>query len=213
MPAGGNQSSNPGQRVMPRERASLAGVRLRWPLVRVSVALVGAVACGGNVQNGDAVTGGGNGATGSSTGGGATSTDGGVLGQGGASSTTDGGLSDVRYVDPGCPPAMKIQGTHACDPFDPSPDMQCGAGYRCIPYVRYADKCHTEEIGTECQPSGTGVQGDDCSVADCAAGFVCVTAGTGFQCASLCRLLPNGDTCTSGLLCTPLDVDGFFVCG
>jgi hypothetical protein len=125
---------------------------------------------------------------------------------------SDAGLSDARYVDPGCPPAPKIQGPRACDPFA-SGNGQCGEGYRCVPVVQYADKCRTEEIGTECELAGNGRQGDDCSAEDCAAGFVCVTAGSGFQCAALCQLTGTGDTCTSGLICSPLDVDGFFVCG
>jgi hypothetical protein len=139
--------------------------------------------------------------------------DGGLAAAGGAFSITDAGVSDVRYIDPGCPPAMKIQGVHACDPFAPSPEAECGSGYRCAPYVQYADQCKTEEIGTQCERAGTGQQGHDCAMDECAAGFVCVTAGTGFQCAALCQLTPNGDTCQSGLICTPLDVDGFFVCG
>ncbi len=107
---------------------------------------------------------------------------------------------------------MKIQGRRECDPFAPS-NGECAQGYRCVPVVQYADKCRTEEIGTQCELAGTGRQGDDCSVEECDAGFVCVTAGTGFQCAALCQLTGTGDTCTSGLICAPLDVDGFFVCG
>jgi hypothetical protein len=178
-----------------------------------SSALAGAISCGGTVQNGDAVTSGSSGAPGSVARAGSSSLDGGVSGAGGAFTTSDAGLSDARYVDPGCPPAMKIQGVHACEPFAPSTGSGCGPRERCVPYVQYADQCKTEEIGTQCQPAGVGTQGEDCNVDDCAAGYVCVTAGTGFQCAALCQLLPNGDTCGSGLLCTPLDVDGFFICG
>ncbi len=185
---------------------------MRW--LPALVVAVWVPSCGGTVQNGDAVTGSGTGAASGRGGGTGASGASGGQGTGGAhSAPTDGGLTDVRYVDPGCPPAMKIQGTQACDPFAASPEVECGVGYRCVPYVEYADHCHTERIGTECQPAGAGRQGDDCANTDCAAGFVCVTAGTGFQCAALCKLVPGGDTCTSGLICTPLDVDGFYVCG
>jgi hypothetical protein len=104
-----------------------------------------------------------------------------------------------------------VPGTRDCDPF--ATFSECGTGARCVPYVRYADQCQTEEIGTQCATAGPGRQGDDCSSVDCAEGFVCVTAGSGFKCAALCRLVQNGDTCQSGLICSPLDVDGFFVCG
>jgi len=163
------------------------------------------------VQNDVAVTGGGSGATAGA--GGASSHAGGSVAAGGAFNPSDAGLPDARYVDPGCPPAMKVQGAHVCNPFAAPSDGECGTGYRCVPYVQYADDCHTEEIGTDCEIAGTGRQGDDCSTSDCAAGFVCVTAGTGFECAALCQLTRTGDTCTSGLICSPLDVDGYFVCG
>jgi hypothetical protein len=179
----------------------------------VSAAVAAAfVACGGTVQNGEAVTSSGSGAA--SGAGGATSRrdGGGLSGNAGTVVSSDAGLSDVRYVDPACPPAMKIQGPRQCDPFAQS-NGQCPQGYRCVPSVQYADKCRTETIGTDCELAGTGRQGDDCSVADCASGFVCVTAGSGFQCAALCQLTAIGDTCSSGLICSPLDVDGFFVCG
>jgi hypothetical protein len=175
-------------------------------------AFAGGVACGGTVQNNDAITGGGSGAPGASGRGGATSSsDGGSPGAGGSTSSTDGGLDDARYVDPGCPPAMKIEGVRICDPF--ATVSECRPGDRCVPYVQYADLCQTEEIGTQCQPAGPGRQGDDCAAEDCAAGFVCATAGSGFKCAKLCQLVDDSDTCPSGLICSPLDVEGFFVCG
>ncbi len=191
-----------------------SAVRLKPELVSfvgfagVAVAFV---ACGGTVQDGNAVTSNGSGAASGAGGTSNARVDSGLVGAGGAF-VSDAGLTDVRYVDPGCAPAMKVQGRHACNPFAQS-DEECGLGYRCVPYVRYANQCKTEEIGTECEVAGTGQQGDDCTVAECAAGFVCVTAGSGFQCAALCQLTATGDTCTSGLICTPLDVDGYYVCG
>lgn len=129
-------------------------------------------------------------------------------GSGGDQSRPDA-MSDARYRDPGCKPATKVQGRHECDVF--TGQASCGFGSKCAPYVHYAMDCQTEEIGTECVVAGTGTQGDDCANDLCAAGFVCVTAGIGLQCAQLCQdaLL---DGCPPGLLCVELDVDGFFVC-
>jgi len=187
-------------------------VRLYWLFFAGLAALASAAACGGTVQNGDAVTGGGSGSPGSAGEGGGASGYGGGFPLGGTTSVPDGGgLPDARYTDPGCAPANKVSGARDCDPF--ATFGECGPGARCVPYVRYADQCQTEEIGTQCATAGPGRQGDDCSSVDCTEGFVCVTAGSGFKCAALCRLTQNGDTCQSGLICSPLDVDGFFVCG
>jgi hypothetical protein len=185
-------------------------MRLEW-LITAGVALTAGAACGGTVQNGEAVTSGGSGAPGAAGFGGLGTATGGMGGGGGLGRLEDGGLSDARYVDPGCPPAAKIQGQRECDPF--ATVSSCPSGSGCLPYVLYADKCQTEEVGTACTTVGNGRQGDDCAADDCAAGFVCVTSGTGFQCAALCRLVGTGDTCGGGLICIPLDVDGFFVCG
>jgi hypothetical protein len=86
----------------------------------------------------------------------------------------------------------------------------CPAGYHCIPTVTYAEKCNTETIGTRCALVGSAQQGQDCSVDDCGAGLVCVSGGAGFQCAALCQTQRD---CPPGLLCAPLDVDGYGVCG
>jgi hypothetical protein len=185
-------------------------MRFEW-LITAGTALAAAAACGGTVQNGDAVTSGGSGGPGAGGSGGLASMAGGSAGRGGLDGLEDGGLPDARYVDPGCAPAAKIQGKRECDPF--AAVSTCPAGSGCLPYVQYADECQTEEVGTACTTVGAGRQGDDCTANDCAGGFVCATSGTGFQCAALCRFVGTGDTCGAGLLCTPLDVDGFFVCG
>jgi hypothetical protein len=101
-----------------------------------------------------------------------------------------------------------VQGYHECDVS--ASTATCPFGYQCIPTVTYGEKCHTEEIGTRCAVAGTAAQGDDCTVADCAAGFVCVSGGTGYECAALCHVQSD---CPPGLLCAPLDVDGYGVCG
>jgi hypothetical protein len=104
-----------------------------------------------------------------------------------------------------------VDGVHECDPYQVT--SGCGLGEKCSPYVVYADRCQSEETGTRCVFAGTGVQGDDCSSDACAAGFVCVSAGTGLQCARLCRLSGATDDCPPGLICGPLDVEGFSACG
>jgi hypothetical protein len=120
----------------------------------------------------------------------------------------DGG---APYVDPGCAPTTKIPGPRECDPY--STAASCGPGGECIPHITYTDGCQAEVIGTVCTVAGPGVQGDDCSVDNCAAGYVCVSGGAGFQCARLCTIQGIKDDCPPGLICAPLDVDGFFVCG
>lgn len=104
----------------------------------------------------------------------------------------------------------KIEGQRQCDA---AAQTGCRSNEGCVPYVVYGKMCHTEEVGTLCEPAGTGVQGDDCTTSDCAPGYVCVTDGTGFQCASLCNGTAATDECPPGLVCVDLDVDGYFVCG
>jgi hypothetical protein len=89
----------------------------------------------------------------------------------------------------------------------------CGPGQRCVPYITYGERCRTEEIGTQCTVAGVAVQGDDCANAACADGYVCVSAGSGFECAQLCTVQGGKSDCPPGLLCSPLDVDGYSVCG
>lgn len=137
--------------------------------------------------------------------------DGGIVTEdGNAPVDTPDAISDARYRDPTCAPAVKIQGTRECDVF--VGQSSCGPGEKCAPYVEYAMDCQSETIGTRCVAAGTAVQGDDCSNDVCAPGFVCVSAGIGLQCAELCHGTQVND-CPPGLLCGELDVDGFFVCG
>jgi hypothetical protein len=98
-----------------------------------------------------------------------------------------------------------------CDPF--AGYTGCGAGERCTPFVQYAaTECQREVFGTMCVVAGTGVQGDDCTRTTCAEHHVCVTTGQGNQCVRLCTLTGGLDDCPPGLLCQPLDVDGFYIC-
>jgi hypothetical protein len=136
--------------------------------------------------------------------------DGGPAGDGGFSTLADSGSDAATYVDPGCPMSGKIEGKRQCDA---AAQTGCLSSEGCVPYVVYGKMCHTEEVGTLCEPAGSGVQGDDCTTSDCAAGYVCVTDGTGFQCASLCDGTAATDECPPGLVCVDLDVDGYYVCG
>ena len=188
-------------------------MRVWWVSVAGGASAVAlAFACGGTVdKTGTAsvgpgpepsVTGGRNGAGGASSGGAG-------RGSGGNGTGSVPDLPDARFDDPGCKPSQKVEGTRECDAVSQS---GCSAGERCVPYVDYGQKCEAEEIGTRCEIAGTATQGDDCSTDICAGGFVCVTGGAGFVCAKLCRMNSADEDCPPGLLCSPLDVDGFAVC-
>lgn len=117
---------------------------------------------------------------------------------------------ETPFMDPGCPDVQRMPGPNECDPF--APVSECDAGERCVPTVEYPDDCGTERFGTVCAVAGPGIQGDDCEVESCAARHVCVTTGQGSQCVQLCTRSPGGDDCPAGLVCEPLDVDGYYVC-
>ena len=123
----------------------------------------------------------------------------------------DAGEPSTPYQDPGCPPETKVVGVHECEVGIPS--VGCGPGNRCVPYVIYGERCRTEEVGTRCTIAGTAAQGDDCAVEACADGYVCVSAGSGFECAQICTNQGGRSNCPPGLLCMPLDVPDRFVCG
>jgi hypothetical protein len=123
----------------------------------------------------------------------------------------DAGDNTTPYQDPGCPPETKIQGVNECQVGTPS--VGCAPGDRCVPYVVYGERCRTEEVGTRCAVAGPAVQGDDCTSESCADGFVCVSAGSGFECAQICTNSGGKSNCPPGLLCMPLDVPDRFVCG
>jgi len=117
-----------------------------------------------------------------------------------------------EFVDPGCknkpPPFEDFQ----CDPENQN-NGDCLNGDGCYIYVDYPDDpCGQEIYGSLCFPAGFGEQGDPCGGAqDCAAGLACVVTGSGTQCVELCDL-DGGDDCSSGLVCEPIDVEGFGGC-
>lgn len=117
-----------------------------------------------------------------------------------------------EYVDPGCPDNPPPLQDFQCDPNNQA-NSGCAFGEACYIYVNYPDEpCGQEVYGAFCGPAGFGVQGDACNGAfDCAAGFACVVTGSGNQCVQLCPLQGN-DNCPSGLVCEPIDVEGFGGC-
>jgi hypothetical protein len=187
--------------------------RVQWvSIVGVASAVLAAFACGGTVDRTGTSSVGPDDeplGTGGRSGSGGASSGGAPRGSGGSGTGSVPVLPDARYDDPGCKPAKKIEGPRECDTMSQS---GCGTGERCVPYVDYGEKCAAEEVGTRCEIAGEGRQGDDCTSELCAGGFVCVTGGAGFVCARLCRMSASGDECPPGLLCSPLDVDGFAVC-
>jgi hypothetical protein len=122
----------------------------------------------------------------------------------------DSGLPD--FMDPGCgdplPPLQDFQ----CDPYDQF-NGDCMAGEGCYIYVQYpSEPCGQEIYGALCLPAGMGEQGASCSGGQqCAPGHVCVITGSGTQCVHLCSLTGK-DGCPPGLVCEPIDVEGFGGC-
>lgn len=116
------------------------------------------------------------------------------------------------YTDPGCPDAPPPIYDLQCDPYDQD-NGDCGLGEGCYIYVQYpTEPCGQEIYGAYCFPEGSGGQGAPCGGGqDCAAGFVCVVSGSGNQCIQLCHL-SGPDGCPPGLVCEPIDVEGFGGC-
>lgn len=169
-----------------------------------------ASACGGSTAGEDTRAGGAGAGTGA--GGASPGSDGAIEsgGAGGSAADAAAGSGGSTYVDPGCPPVSRPEVTYECDPDSL---LGCEPGYKCSPFVDYADQCGTEISGTACVPEGTGVQGSDCTTELCAAGYVCASGGTGLECVKLCKPGSSTDRCPPGLVCVALDVDGFYVCG
>lgn len=128
--------------------------------------------------------------------------------------TTSSGPADAfpDYTDPGCPDAGPPLYDYQCDPYAQD-NGDCAPGEGCYIYVDYPDEpCGQEIYGAFCAPEGFGQQGEPCGGGfDCAGGFVCVVSGSGTQCVELCSL-SGDDGCPPGLVCEPIDVEGFGGC-
>ena len=117
-----------------------------------------------------------------------------------------------EYVDPGCGDPEPPETNFDCNPYDQQ-NSGCFSGEGCYIYVIYPDEaCEQETYGALCAPEGPGGQGAVCGGAnDCAAGFACVITGSGNQCVQLCPL-QGASECPPGLVCEPIDVEGFGGC-
>jgi hypothetical protein len=116
-----------------------------------------------------------------------------------------------EYVDPGCPEAGPPIQDLQCDPYHQG-NGDCPPDQGCYIYVQYPpDACTQEVYGAACAPAGVAQQGESCEQELCAPGFVCVVSGEGVQCVALCNL-SGEDGCPPGLVCEPIDVEGFGGC-
>jgi hypothetical protein len=116
-------------------------------------------------------------------------------------------VNDTRCPEVPPPPVDK-----PCDPLaEPS---GCPTGQGCFPFVRYpTGPCEVEQYGTLCLATGPGTQGDSCEQQACAAQHICVSTGRGTQCVRVCSLDSSADSvCPAGLLCEPIDIQGFGGC-
>lgn len=116
------------------------------------------------------------------------------------------------YRDPDCDEAPPAPPILECDPL--AEPTGCAEGEACSPFVDYPrSECEKERYGALCVPEGEGTQGSPCGdgVSSCKSGFVCVISGAGVQCVELCDLETIG-SCPDGLVCEPIDVQGFGGC-
>jgi len=181
----------------------------RFWVVAVFCSVFALLHCGGSVE----IAGGG----GSGAGGAGGRGQAGHTGRAGSPSAGAGALPDAgrdAYVDPGCPDLGPPVEVKECDAFSPSPT--CPPGLGCFPFVDhpFGEGCGAQRFGTECRPTGTGLQGDRCGSdgQGCASGFVCVVGSQpGKHCVQLCPI-GGQKTCPAGLICGELDVEGFGVC-
>jgi hypothetical protein len=139
----------------------------------------------------------------------------------GAGHSHDGGGPDSDippdalpdYVDPGCPDAGPAEMMFTCDPYNQH-NGDCPGNEGCYIFSNPPQTlCGKEVYGSECATQGPGMQGASCNGGphQCAAGFCCVVTGSGNQCVLLCEL-QGGTGCPDGLVCEPIDVEGFGGC-
>jgi hypothetical protein len=116
------------------------------------------------------------------------------------------------FEEPGCAPVVAPPPINECDPL--SETSGCADGESCFPFVDYpTGPCEVERFGALCLVAGPGTQGDSCARQACAADHICVSTGRGTQCARLCGMSSDAvNVCAPGLLCLPIDIDGFGGC-
>jgi hypothetical protein len=116
------------------------------------------------------------------------------------------------YVDPGCPDAGPKVTMFMCDPYHQG-NGDCPPGEGCYIFsTPPSTPCGQEVYGAGCDFQGMGQQGAPCEgMQECAGGFACVVSGSGNQCVLLCEL-QGSSTCPDGLVCEPIDVQGFGGC-
>jgi hypothetical protein len=116
------------------------------------------------------------------------------------------------FADPGCVPVSAPPARKECDPL--ASPSGCPDGRSCFPFVDYpSSPCEVERFGTLCALAGPGTQGDSCDQQGCAADHICVSTGRGTQCVRLCALAAGApNVCPAGLLCLPVDIQGFGGC-
>lgn len=121
-------------------------------------------------------------------------------------------LEPPPFVEPGCPPARPPPDLTECDPL--ASPSGCPSGQACFPFVSYPTRpCEVEVFGTLCMPAGPGTQGESCTAQACAADHICVSTGRGTQCVRLCSFAAGSPSiCAPGLLCLPIDIEGFGGC-
>ena len=188
--------------------------RMRWGAPNYLLLTVFVVGCGGSTKRGlgddlDAST-----VT-------ATSSTTGFGGSGGFPDAGPDSGPDVEmdvvsdYVDPGCPDAEPPAPIIECEPLA-TPDG-CDPGLACYPFVQRpsGDGCGFEQYGARCLEPGTVPLGERCGDGHgwCGAAALCVVGALpGARCLQLCDPSePN--TCPNGLVCAPVDVEGYGVCG
>lgn len=119
------------------------------------------------------------------------------------------------FVDPGCPDAEPPPPELECDPL--ATPTGCDSGLACYPFIERpgGEGCDFEQFGATCLPPGSVQVGERCGgdFGWCDAGLLCVVGAlSGARCLKLCD--PYGpNTCSAGLICAPVDVEGYGVCG
>ncbi len=190
---------------------------MRWGAKQLVFLVTFLGACGGQTRHG-----GSDDVSTSSDGGSATTGVGGsqVLPDAEPDADLDAGMDaseDVvsDYMDPGCPDAEAPPPVYECDPL--AEDSGCEPGLACYPFIDRpgGGGCDFEQYGAVCVAPGAVHAGERCGqdFGWCAAGLLCVVGALpGARCLELCD--PYGpDTCMGGLVCAPVDIEGYGVCG